>query len=380
MPSGCPTAAQIWNGEIGFFSLDTDVLQSKGFKFEEPPLSQLPKQLPKNMSLQFSPVVLEEILGHRMKPVADARAKLEAALAALKRLTGFDVAHIEKTYEGDGLAAIARDKFENDVMAYVEECRGDLLEYGPGTAENVFQLYFLQRPPFEEKKKSEFPDAASLVLLEQYANMHSVKGVVVSNDQGWAKFCESSEVLYCVRSIEELASLFSATDDVAVQVKLQVIKAIDDKFSPLRTEITEKLKEHYAESEWSVGEINSVNTDRVDAEVGHASMLEYKVVSDHTEIWSDEDDPTEWIIELTVEAKIEVSVYVEFYKWDWIDREEIRLGSDVVDVYETVLTEVYITCGEVIPESSPEQWKIDIEIGYGGYDLSEMTVEMDLYG
>src|SRR5690606_7241042 len=157
MPSGCPTATQIWNGEIGFFSLDTDVLKAKGLKFDEPPLSQLPKQLPKDMSLQLSPVVLVEILGHRMKLVAEARAKLESAIAARKRLTDFDVAYIREPYVGEGFSDITRDKFEKDIMAYVDECRGDLLEYGTSTAEDIFRLYFLQRPPFEERKKSEFP-------------------------------------------------------------------------------------------------------------------------------------------------------------------------------------------------------------------------------
>lgn len=381
MPLESPTAEQLWNGEIGFFSLDTDVIQSKGYRFGEPPLSQLPKQLPTSMTLQLSPVVLEEIINHRIKSVIEAESKLHSAIAALERSAGFEVAKISEPYQGDGLVLSARAKFEKEVKEYVDSCGGDVLDFESDTAERIFEMYFRHDPPFEnnEKKKYEFPDATSLVLLEQYAHENFTQGLVVSRDKGWVRFCESSHALYCVESIEQLASLFVATSEIADNIKLKVLQALDNKSSLLRGEITEKLAEHFALSEWDVGEINAVNTDRVEASTGEASLVEYGVISQLTEVWSDEEDSSEWIIELSVDVKVKVPVYVEFYKWDWVDREDFHCGSDVLEVYEDVRTEVYITCGQVSMNSPPERWNIKVEVGSGCYELSEISAELDFY-
>jgi len=64
MPKGLPTAAQLWQGEVSCFSIDTDLIQAAGYNFDEGALHQLPKQLPASMRLQLTEVVVEEIVRH----------------------------------------------------------------------------------------------------------------------------------------------------------------------------------------------------------------------------------------------------------------------------------------------------------------------------
>ncbi|WP_225422567.1 PIN domain-containing protein [Pseudomonas huaxiensis] len=86
MPKGNPTAEQLWQGEVSFFSLDTDLIQSAGYKFESGALKQLPKQLPDTMSLQLSEVVAREIIAHRMESVSKAIDSFKSSSGDLKRL------------------------------------------------------------------------------------------------------------------------------------------------------------------------------------------------------------------------------------------------------------------------------------------------------
>lgn len=79
MPKEQPTAADVWQGDIAFFSLDTEAIQGAGYSFDEGPLNLQPKQLPPAMHLKLTEVVAQEIVRHRMKPVLEAIARFEEA-------------------------------------------------------------------------------------------------------------------------------------------------------------------------------------------------------------------------------------------------------------------------------------------------------------
>src|SRR5690606_12864134 len=106
------------------------------------------KQLPANMILQLSPVVLEEIISHRMKGVAEAASSLAGSIANLQRLTGIDLAEVSRSYEKCEVIKVARASFKKDVMDYVKECSGDVLDYSWNTAERIFNMYFNGDSPF----------------------------------------------------------------------------------------------------------------------------------------------------------------------------------------------------------------------------------------
>ena len=90
MPLGLPTLQELVDGEVSFFSLDTDVIQATGYNFGKGALNQLPRQLPIAMKLQLTEVVLREIVGHKLKPVKEAADKFQASTTSLTRLTGLD--------------------------------------------------------------------------------------------------------------------------------------------------------------------------------------------------------------------------------------------------------------------------------------------------
>lgn len=85
MPPGLPTPQEHVDGEVAFFSLDTDVIQAAGYNFGKGALNQLPRQLPTAMKLQLTEVVLQEIVGHKLAPVKEAADKFQASTAGLTK-------------------------------------------------------------------------------------------------------------------------------------------------------------------------------------------------------------------------------------------------------------------------------------------------------
>jgi PIN domain len=68
----------------------------------------------------------------------------------------------------------------------------------------LFDAYFARKPPFSEKKKSEFPDAVVAASLRSYI-LGSRSAYVVSADPDWAECCDGEKLIH-VNSIAEIIS------------------------------------------------------------------------------------------------------------------------------------------------------------------------------
>lgn len=378
MPKGNPTADQLWKGEVSFFSLDTDLIQGAGYNFDEGALKQLPKQLPETMSLYLSDVVVREIVAHRMVKVMEAIENLKSASGSLKRLATVPMEEIDGLFAGLGVEQAALQFFREKVESYAVSCGGGVLPVdGDKLAHRIFNLYFSGEAPFAKRKdkKSEFPDAASLLLLEGHAEEEGTMGIVASGDEGWSTFADESDYLYCVKSIEELAALFAATDEHAQAVERKIIEAVQSDVSPVRDAVTDALSDHVSNASWSANNVFSGAVSRVEAEVCEVLLDTYEIES--AEVWSLSEDKTTWVIELVIKATVDASVSVDFLAWDSIDREEVSIGSDVFESAIVIEVQAYLTCSGVQGDSSPDDWDIEIDIAQGSYECDPMDVEPD---
>ena len=73
------------------------------------------------------------------------------------------------------------------------------------TADQVLDDYFEMRPPFEESKKSEFPDAFSLEILRKHFENRNRKCYLISEDEGLKKY--QSEVILTKLNAKEILQL-----------------------------------------------------------------------------------------------------------------------------------------------------------------------------
>lgn len=379
MPKGNPTAAQLWEGDVTFFSLDTDLIQAAGYDFQAGALKLLPLQLPDTMSLLLSEVVAQEIVSHRMASVRKAAEQLKSSSDDLKRLASIEMSDIDEDFEKLSVEESASKYYYQQVVNYADTCAGAILPIdGNLLADRIFRLYFESRPPFADRKlkKAEFPDATSLLILEDFARNNKTMGVIASADEGWSKFADDSDYLYCVRSIEELATLFAATDVYAKEIEKRVFDAVQDDSSSLRNKLQDALVDHIEISDWSATDVTSGTVARVEAVVYEKKLNSYEI--DTTEVWEGEDKRS-WLIALNVTVQVELHLDIEFYAWDSIDREEISLGSDVIPADSSIEVEVFFKCSGVEEGSRPEDWDIEIEIAKGRYECDQIDVEPDFY-
>lgn len=379
MPKGPLKAQEVLDNGVTFFSIDTDLIQSAGYSFTSGALHQLPSQLPGAISLQLSEVVLEEIVNHRMRPVIETTEKFRSAVSTLARLSKVDFSEIETLFEESNVESAAGDTFRSEVRDYATSCRGGVLSIGgENAASELFESYFSVAPPFEDnaKKKSEFPDAMSLWLLDQYARNNGTKGIVASRDKGWLEFASHSEYLYHVGSIEELAELFVATGEHAAAIKTSITAQINDTNSRIRSSIKDALESHVDGSYWDASELYSGSNHRLDAEVWNAIVTDY-TIKPEIKIWPIGDGAQTWVAELKVDVSVLVEVAVEFYHFDSIDREEVGIGSVQVTPTEMIELSVFLTCSEVNDYNLPDEWFIDTEIAPSDHQLDAFEVELD---
>lgn len=378
MPPGLPTPQELVDGEVAFFSLDTDVIQSAGYNFVKGALNQLPRQLPNAMKLQLTEVVLQEIVGHKLAPVKEAADKFQASTAGLTRLTGLDFSPVDDHFNKLNVLAAAKRKFEADVKNYVSQCGGDVLSIANVDPEMLFARYFAADPPFGLKadKKSEFPDAAALLLLEHHAIEEKTKGILASGDAGWKAFADKSAHLYCVTSLDDLAALFAATDAHAQAVRDKIAAAVGDEHSALRAQLTESLKEHVSSADWDASKLYN-GSRRIEPEVSDVEVTDYSVHESSLNVWKVDNEPGAWVVELTASVTVDVTVSVQFFVWDSIDREEFAFGHDSFTFTQKVDIEAFLTCHSVTLEAVPELWEIEVEIGFGKYSLEAAEVKPD---
>ena len=379
MPQGLPTVAQVLAGEITFFSLDTNLIQGAGYNFSRGALHQLPKQVPATMGLQLPEVVEREIVKHRMESVEKAIESLKGASEALARLTGLDLGPVDRAAAALNLADVAKKKFRDEVHDYAALCRGDVLPIaGADAAASLFADYFDGRPPFGSRKdkKSEFPDAICLWLLEKFATDNHTQGIIASADEGWGQYAETSPRLYRVKSIEELAALFVETNEQAVAIRAMVADAVSDPNSVLRRALRDSLTRHVSDADWDVSELYSGSSHRIEPEAYDAEVSDYDLKGE-PRIWSLENEPTTWVVELRVSVGVRVSISIDFYVWDSIDREEMKIDSSSVVAEEEIDVEVYLTCSNVNLNTQPKDWDIDIEVASGSYGVDAFEVEPD---
>ncbi|MBH2008543.1 MAG: DUF4935 domain-containing protein [Xanthomonadaceae bacterium] len=380
MPKGLPSAAQLMGQEITFFSIDTNLIRAVGFRFEEGALNQLQRQLPGWLKLQLTEVAEREIRAQRMAPVTEAIQQFQGAAGKIGRSTGLDLAPIERAFADMKVASSTEAIFDRQLHAFVQRLRGSVLPIaGSGLAEAMFSRYFGEEPPFEHRKdkKFEFPDAAALLVLEMHARAHKTLGILVSEDGGWKDFAEKSDLLYCVKSIDEFAALFASEGPNAESVKQKIRAAAEDENSKLRASLVDELRRHIGNSEWAVGDLYSGSAHRLEGEAYSAELIDYSVDLSDVEVWFVEHDPSMCVVELTVSAKARVDISVEFFAWDSIDREEVGIGSNEFSADADLDVTVFLTCSGDLLADPPTAWDVDIEIAAGEYSVDVGEVNPD---
>ena len=381
MPEGLPTAAAlIEQRAVTFFSIDTDVIQSHGYKFGEGALHAMALQRPNWFQVQLTDVVEREVLAHRMDAVSKVVQEMQSAISGAQRVVGQDLRTIKDAFDALDSERVARARFTRELRDFVKRLGGCVLPLdGHTLAHDLFVRYFEQLPPFEVKKKSEFPDAASLLVLEGYAKNQGTQGIVVSKDGGWAAFAKGSDHLYHVSSLDALVALFESKGEKADKVKEKLIRELSDPASELAHQLEAALENHVAGAFWNVDDIYSGYSLRVEAEVNQISYHDSDVDLDRLGLWLVEHDPTVCTVEVSITVTVDLDIGVEFFQYDTIDHEEMGMGSEEISRRVEIGIDLFLMCQGDLLATPVADWDIGFEIEGGDYRVEVGEVNPD-YG
>lgn len=378
MPEGLPSDILLKEQQVKFFTLDTNVIQSAGYKFDEGALHSLASQRPYWMCLQLTEIVEREVKAHRMQLVMDAMKKWTSASNDVKRSTRLNISSVEAAFDSLSIEQSANDAFDEQIKQFVTRLGGNVLPIeGACLAKEIFVRYFDKTPPFEHSKdkKSEFPDAAALLVLEEYARTNQTLGILISNDAGWISFANNSQYLYCVESLDEFTSLFAAQGPDAENIKRQISELLADPSSSLAHDLGAELEDHINNSRWIVDDLYSSGSQRLEAEIYDVKLLSYDWVK--VNVWLNEQDSSECLVELVASVVVEVEVSVEVFVWDSIDREELSLGYITVIRTTEQDIDVFLTCTGNLHLQPLSSWEIEIEIAKEDYSVDVGEVDVD---
>lgn len=382
MPKGQPSPDHIIGRKVTFFSIDTNILKGKGFDFNHGALNVLQNQRPTWMTLRLSDIVEREVYAHRMRDLTEAKQKLDSALNHMRRKAALDVTKMETQLDALSVLESGAKQFKNELQSFVKGLGGEVLPTsGVTLASDMFERYFAVQPPFEvvEDKKFEFPDAAALLVLEQYAKDQAEIGVLISNDKGWRSFANQSEHLFCVKSLEDFTTLFAALSDHAKQLLAKIQESLEAPASNCNALLQDAINSHVSDAEWSVDEIYSGSAYRLEGDAYDANVVEFDLDFQNMQGWFTDEDSPLYVVELPVSISVEVSVSVSFYQWDSIDHEEIPMGSQDISVPMDIDVSVFFTSSGELMASPVDEWDIEVEIAAGRYSLDAGEVDLD-YG
>lgn len=357
-------------------------MEGKGFDFNRGALNVLHLQRPAWMTLQLSDIIEREVNDHRLRDLTEAKQKLDSALNHMRRKAALDVSKVIAELEALAVVESAQKQFKTELQSFISALGGQVLPTtGETLANDLFARYFAKQPPFEvvKDKKSEFPDAAALLVLERFALEQKTLGLLISNDKGWRSFSNQSEHLFCVSTLEEFTGLFEAISEHGKELQSKLRASLEDQSSIGYALVRDAIASHVAEAEWSIDEICSGSAHRLEGEAYDANVVAVNPDFQNMQGWFTDEDSPMYVVELPVSISVEVSVSVAFFQWDSIDHEEIPMGSQDISVPMDIDISLFLTSTGELMASPVEEWEIEAEIASGKYSVDAGEVNLD-YG
>ncbi|HEJ6963150.1 TPA: DUF4935 domain-containing protein [Serratia marcescens] len=310
--------------------IDTQTFIKAGLHFEGIALRTF-EELCDNGELQH--ISTEIVKAEVEKHLGDA---IREALTALQRFK--KKARILNSITDEGIRFLFNDLNEEEVNSkamaihgkYLGNCSTQYTDLDTVNSSTLMKLYFNNEPPFcGGKKKSEFPDAISLLSIKNHLAEHD-KIYIISEDSDLVSFCEKETNFISLPNIDSLLVLYNSHEE-------DRIKGIREYFTKNQVNIKTKLKNYLN----NVEVVNDSTWD--DAEVDNSS-IEIPSEIDPSIIYIDDEE-----CRVTFDLDLLISVKVtgpDFVHGHWDNEDGVTYAFDTTTREEvekiTVSVEMYI--------------------------------------
>jgi hypothetical protein len=230
--------------DIGAIAVDTNIYHQWGFRVRAQPLISLADVKSLRVKWLVPEIWERELQSHVIEHI-DKQLTLRTSLA--------------KTHEwGDKQASDLAEKLSENLHEETAEgiatklltehfrvARPVRLLTSWRSGPQVLDDYFAARAPFEASgpKTKEFPDALALVTLREWAAKNRTRVLVVSQDKGCLRACESSEHLVGMSSLPDALNRLRTLDEGRTAVIYEYERLLSDQLLAEDNELLEKIEE-----------------------------------------------------------------------------------------------------------------------------------------
>ncbi|OXJ06908.1 PIN domain-containing protein [Burkholderia sp. AU6039] len=198
--------------QIKAIALDTSIFDAQLRRLEDGLLRRVEQfRSSPNVRVLIPDVVQRELIAHLTRDAADARTALLRASRAPALADVLPIETIAQLRETAAQAVEPAAAAAARLTRWRERADATVLDVAARVdVRTLFDRYFAAQPPFADAggKKHEFPDAAALLALEDWADEHSTGILVVSSDGDWQRFCAGSARLYWTPDLSDVLSAF----------------------------------------------------------------------------------------------------------------------------------------------------------------------------
>ncbi|HEY4093589.1 MAG TPA: PIN domain-containing protein [Luteibacter sp.] len=332
---GNDLAGQMLAHGIGAICIDTSTYEKNAFAFDKGLLAQCPGIRESGLRLLMVDVVEREVRAHLASKTEEQVKTLRKELRSARQSGLVDDVAVDLMafQEFDGCRhAIARlDEFKGsagvEVVVVAEHC--DL--------QRLVDDYFSSQPPFaaNSKKKSEFPDALTLLALEAFGDGMQRGILVVSEDKGWHDYAANSRTVFAGPDLATV--LRSLPDKEDVHLRDAALAVSGDDFVALKGRIEFELNGLPIYAEVDAGypaeaEVDSVSLTYLPEPAADGSDFRAIRITDGS-----------LVVSWTAQAKIHYDASLSVSIRDPIDRDYVDLPGMSVEGEEEVELEILIT-------------------------------------
>ncbi|KAB2654780.1 hypothetical protein F9L00_23585 [Brucella anthropi] len=358
----------ISDGRIAAVTIDTTVFDSKQRDFRRTDFRSISQIRTRHTPILITDVIASEMMAHLEVEAADTQRALKTALRSnnLRWFRQSPAGEHTALFIDKDPAEFARSEFDDFVKVVGAEVI-KVADTPDGLAE-LFRRYFAVQTPFgkKETRKQEFPDAAALLCLEEYAKAKGKLVICVAQDSAWKDFAAKSEHLVTVFPLTEALGIYSeAFEDADLADKI-VELWLDGDEKHFEGAVRDAIVERLTYIDYDVDANCSVEFE---AEPMDAKLKEILMGTLAKPVVLAADDNTvTFSVEVDIQADFEANF--SFSVWDSLDRESVSMGSEYVatttdvPVHLTIVADRDVTNGIVLHEIEVSQKTFTVDFGY----------------
>ena len=352
---------KIDNKELTLLSVDTSILKTYSYRFENGILQHLMKFSSSKIGLVFSDIIISEMTSHLVDDENRAKSSMTTAVGIIANTRGISKKDLQSSVED----ALKFDTTRNIVTKRIDEFKKATNAEFVDTSkyvriENIVAAYFNKRAPFENKKdkKHEFPDAIALHGLEAYAIEKGTLMIVVSGDKGWRDFCKSSKHLICIDDLKVAMGYFHREPSVAGSALADHIDKVDSYIEPKIIDYVQSMDMELTASSYHMfeEEIGYIGYSHFQ----YSNQTPFKLVSYYEKHQS-------YVFEADITINISIFAIFTFFVKD--EGEFLDIGTEEKEKETTVKASILFTViGDLNGDFEIQQfeiYKIEDEVNFG---------------